>query len=317
MHKSKVTTLAPDQGNISRYDSDAERIAEAISRSLTDATAGAAEALRTRPDSSSLRSGGTTTMQITRSRSEERERHARSDDFRVSAQHATVEAEASQRIAQRSVRIDFDDDVINSAPLEDVLAAAELQIREQVNLRVAEVRARMEFTRKMQDEERRRQAAAVEAEVQRRVQQLLLADKAEVHSVAPASPTNIFIESKPASPCVVGETQPPSPLTPSVAALMASVAGVPVESGAAAAGDGENFAMKINQLQRYISQRSTAPASLPTTKNIVFTEALADGAVDQFTDFREHLLVALRIVGQVRFLQVSRLLSHTTKVERC
>ncbi len=137
------------------------------------------------------------------------------------------------------------------------------------------------------------------------MQQLLLADEAVVNSVAPASPSNSanFIESKPShvySPCVVNETQPPSPLAPSVAALMASAAGV--ESGAAAAGDGENFAMKINQLQRYISQRSTAPASLPTTKTIVFTEALADGAVDKFTDFRENLLVALRIVGQDKIL---------------
>ena len=55
-------------------------------------------------------------------------------------------------------------------------------------------------------------------------------------------------------------------------------------------------------IQRYISQRSTAVASLPTTKQIVFTEALADGAVDKFTDFRETLLVALRVVGQDKIL---------------
>ena len=188
--KSKDNNVAPDQGNLS-YDSDAERVAEAISRSLMDAPTGKAAAPRTRLDFSSLRSGGSNKVRITRSQSEERERCAQSDDFRVSAQDATAEAEAPQREAQRPGRIEFNDDVNDSAPGDNGLAAAETQIQEQVNMRVAEARAlrARELTRKLQEEERRRHAAAVEAEVERRVQQLLLADEAVFsNNVAPSTP---------------------------------------------------------------------------------------------------------------------------------
>jgi hypothetical protein len=121
---------------------------------------------------------------MTRSQSAERERGAQGDDFRETAQDSSAEAEAPRGEAQRPVRIEFDSDVdddaaIEPAPLEFVLAAAELQIREQVNKRVEEARAlrARELNRKSQEDERRRRAAAVEAEVERRVQEILLADE--------------------------------------------------------------------------------------------------------------------------------------------
>ena len=143
---SKYTNLAPDQGNVVTYDSDAERVAEAISLSLSDAQAGEAAASRKRLDFSSPRSRGSINMRTTRSQSAERERRTRGDDFVASAADSTAEAEAPRGEAQRS-RIEFDDEavddtVIASAPLSFVLAAAELDIREQVNKKVTEARAR-------------------------------------------------------------------------------------------------------------------------------------------------------------------------------
>ncbi len=177
--KSKNAT-APDQGTAaSAYNSDDERVAEAIAQSLADAMAGEAEAPRMGPDSSSLRCGRTANVRHTRFQSEERVRQTGIDEFQTSARQVTAEAEVLQRAAQRPGRIEFDDEVVHSAPVEEVLAAAQLQIQEQVNKRVAKVkavRARMEHTRKLQEEERRRQAAVVEAEVQRRVQEMLLAE---------------------------------------------------------------------------------------------------------------------------------------------
>ncbi len=57
------------------------------------------------------------TMRTTRSRSAERARLARSDDFMASAQNATAEAEAPSQEAQQPGRIDFDDDVNDYAPV--------------------------------------------------------------------------------------------------------------------------------------------------------------------------------------------------------
>jgi len=255
--------ISSDQGNRLSYDSEAERVAEAISLSLMDAPSGEAAAPRKRLDFSSLRSRGSNNVRIMRSQSAERERCAQSDDFRETAQDSSAEAEAPRGEAQRPVRIEFDSDVdddvaVEPASLEVVLAEAELQIREQVNKRVEEARAlrARELNRQRQEEERRRQAAAVEAEVQRRVQQVLLEDEAEVKSVSTAPTTNVVIESQFAHPYVAVETSPPSPLTPSVAALMASAAGggtgAAAAGVAAAASEGDNFAMKINQLQRYM-----------------------------------------------------------------
>ena len=81
------------------------------------------------------------TMRTTRFRSAVRARLARSDDFMASAPNATAEAEAPSQEAQQPGRIDFDDDVNDYAPVDNGLAAAETQIQEQVNKRVAEARA--------------------------------------------------------------------------------------------------------------------------------------------------------------------------------
>ena len=64
--------FSPDQGNRVSYDSEAERVAEAISLSLMDAPAGKAAATRKRLDFSSSRSRGSHNVRIMRSQSAER-----------------------------------------------------------------------------------------------------------------------------------------------------------------------------------------------------------------------------------------------------